>query len=322
MAGSFVLLGQVVGLAFACGLNLYATVAALGILSRFGLAELPSGLRGIEGGLVIGSAILLYLVEAVIDKVRHADSLWDAVHTFIRPPAAAFLAVAALWPHAIEVRIAGAGLAGLVALSAHGAKAGFRLALNTVPHRTISVATSFLEDILAVALAVVAMHRPAWAVIGAGGAILLVALVGHSLWRAFTLGLRALLARLRAIFRGPRWRDLDDLPRDLRDLVEPTPLGAAPPRAARAGITGLKGVGAYRSGWLVIANDQPTFVYRSLLGGKRCTLPTSPAVDVRSGVWADLVDVEADDARYTLFLLKDGPDTRLALPDLQPGAPS
>jgi len=316
--GSFILLGQVLGLAFACGLNLYATVAALGILSRLGLAELPSGLRGLEGGLVIATAAALYLVEAVIDKVRHADSLWDAVHTFIRPPAAAFLAVAALWPHGIDTKIAGAGLAGLVALSAHGAKAGLRLALNTEPRPALSMTVSFLEDALAVTLAVFALRQPTWAVIGAGGALGLVALAGHRLWRAFTLGLRALLARLRGFFLPARWRELDDLPRDLRELVEPTPLGAAPPRVARAGITGLKGVGAYRSGWLVVANGRPSFVYRSLLGGKQCPLPTSSAVHVRSGIWADFVQVAAEEGRYTLLLLKDGPDTELARSDLQP----
>lgn len=315
MAGPLVLFGQILGLAFACGLNLYATVAALGILSRLGLAELPAGLRGVEGLLVIITATALYLLEAVIDKIRHVDSVWDAIHTFIRPPAAAFLAVAALWPYGIDMKIAGAGLAGLVALGAHGAKAGFRLAVNTTPRRWLSILVSLLEDATAITLAVVALKRPEIAVAVAGGALLIVALMGH-LWRAFTLGLRALMARMRAIFSTRRWREVRHLPGDLRDLVDETPLGAAPPRAARAGITGLKGVGAYRSGWIVIANGRPAFVYRSLLGGKQTALPPG-RLEVEHGVWADFLQVSNDDARYTLFLLKDGPDPELAFSELR-----
>lgn len=313
-AGSLALIGQTVGLSFACGLNLYATVIVLGILARFDLvAGMPPALRGLGGILVLASALALFIVEAIVDKVRHVDSVWDAIHTFIRPSAAAMLAVAALWPYGIGIKAAGAVLAALVALGAHGAKAGLRVALHADPHPRLSITVSVIEDVVAITLTVAAMFWPVYALMGAGGAILLLLLFGHRFWRAFTLGMRALVARLRGMLGTSGWRHVDDLPRDLRKLIGPTPIGASPPRAARAGITGLKGVGAYRSGWLVSSDAGLAFVYRSLFGARTCALARSPSVQHENGLWADVVQVDASDAAYTLFMLKDGPTPDIAL---------
>ncbi|MEJ2218091.1 MAG: DUF4126 domain-containing protein [Gemmatimonadota bacterium] len=317
-AGSLVLIGQTVGLSFACGLNLYASVVVLGILARFHLvAGMPAGLQGLEGALVIASAAALYLAEAAIDKVRHADSLWDAVHTFIRPSAAAMLAIAALWPYGLWTKVAGAVLGALVALGVHGVKAGIRIALNTEPRPRLHFAVSVIEDIVAIVLTVAALLWPVYALAVAGGAVLVLLLFGRRFWRAFTLGMRALLARFRGILGTAGWRPVDELPRDVRGLIGPTPIGAAEPRTARAGVIGLRGVGAYRSGWLVISDDGLAFVYRSVLGARTRTLPRTASVQHQDGVWADVVQVEADDDAYTLFLLKDGPPTELALAHLK-----
>ncbi|MEJ2185004.1 MAG: DUF4126 domain-containing protein [Gemmatimonadota bacterium] len=321
-AGSLVLIGQTLGLSFACGLNLYATVVVLGILARFDLvAGMPAGLRGLGGILVIASAAALFIVEAVIDKVRHADSLWDAVHTFIRPSAAAMLAVAALWPYGLEVKAAGALLGALVALTTHGTKAGLRMVLHNNPRPRTSFAVSIVEDVLAITLTTAALLWPVYATAGAGGALLIILVFGHRFWRAFTLGLRALIARLRSMLGTSGWHPVEDLPRDVRGLIGPTPIGAAEPRAARVGITGLKGVGAYRSGWLVISDDALTFAYRSLLGARSCALPRSTSIEHEKGLWTDVVQVQADDVRYTLYLLKDGPGADLALAGLKDERP-
>ena len=92
ISGSIVLAGQLLGTAFACGLNLYATVALLGIAARVGLTSLPPGMTGLSNGVVIGSAAALYIIEFVIDRTPVADHVWEAVHTIIRPAAAALLA--------------------------------------------------------------------------------------------------------------------------------------------------------------------------------------------------------------------------------------
>src|SRR3954471_18739894 len=88
-------LGYVLGTSFASGLNLYATVAAAGLLQRFGLVQLPEPLHVLSSPLVVGVATALFVIEFVADKVPYVDSVWDAVHTFIRPPAAAFLSYSA-----------------------------------------------------------------------------------------------------------------------------------------------------------------------------------------------------------------------------------
>ena len=315
---STLLLGQVLGVSFACGLNLYLTVAALGILSRVGvLQSLPPGLQGLEGLIVIASAATLFLVESVIDKVRHADSLWDTVHTFIRPPAAALLAIGIMWGQAPGSAVTAAAIAFFTALAAHGTKAGVRLALNA-GMRTGRAWVSIGEDVLAVAFATMAFLDPATALIGTGVVLVLILLVGPRYWRAFRLGLRALTAWVRTLFSPARWREADELPRSIRTALPDVPLGTAPPRGTRAAIHGLRGTGAYRNGWLVITTDGPVFVYRTLLGSRRLDLPTPTHVRADRGVWTDMVEIEAgEDTQYRLYLLKDGPTLDAALPHLQ-----
>src|SRR5690349_7393934 len=88
-------LGLALGTGFSSGLNLYATVATLGVLERFGVIHLPGSLSALSNPWVMGTAMALYLVEFFADKIPYIDNVWDAIHTFIRPPAAALLAYSA-----------------------------------------------------------------------------------------------------------------------------------------------------------------------------------------------------------------------------------
>src|SRR5260370_22532115 len=97
-------LGLALGAGFSSGLNLYATVATLGLLQRFGVLHLPPGLQALAHPWVLGIAIALYLLEFLADKIPYVDTVWDAIHTFIRPPAAAILAYAAAGAAAREWR--------------------------------------------------------------------------------------------------------------------------------------------------------------------------------------------------------------------------
>ncbi len=310
------IVGQILGVSFASGLNLYLTVAALGLLSRLGVLDLPPGLHGLEGLIVIASAVLLYLVEAVIDKVRHADSLWDTVHTFIRPPAAALLAVGILWGAPASLVAPAAAGAFVVALLAHGTKAGIRLALNAAM-RGGRAWVSIGEDLMAVAFATLAFIDPATALVSTLTVLALTLLVGPRYWRAFRLGLRAMFAWVRALFAQARWRDVDELPRGVRKLLGATPLGTAPPRGARAAIDGAPGTGAYRNGWLITTEQGPVFVYLSLLGHRRVDLPATRSVEADPGFWADVLRVQADgDVSYRLYMLKDGPPVDETMPHL------
>ena len=153
-------LGLALGAGFSSGLNLYATVATLGLLQRYGVLQLPPALQVLSHPWVLGIAIALYLVEFLADKIPYFDTIWDAVHTFIRPPAAALLAYAAAAAAPAEWRWGAALLAGGVALASHGTKASARAAVNTSPEPFSNWILSFGEDVLAVWLTWMATAHP------------------------------------------------------------------------------------------------------------------------------------------------------------------
>lgn len=153
-------LGLVLGTGFSSGLNLYATAATLGLLEHFGVIHLPASLHVMAHPVFIALAIALYLLEFLADKVPYLDSVWDFLHTFIRPPAAALLAYTASGGIAPEWRWAAALLAGGVALTSHGTKASVRAAVNTTPEPFSNWALSLGEDVLAVWLSWLASAHP------------------------------------------------------------------------------------------------------------------------------------------------------------------
>lgn len=153
-------LSLVLGTGFSSGLNLYATVATLGLLQRFGVIHLPDKLQVLGHPVILGVAIGLYAVEFLADKIPYIDSVWQAVHTFIRPPAAALLAFTAAGSAAEPWRWAAALLAGSIALTSHGTKASARAAANLSPEPLSNWALSFGEDMLAVWLTWFATVHP------------------------------------------------------------------------------------------------------------------------------------------------------------------
>jgi len=153
-------LGFALGTSFASGLNLYATVAAAGIFQRLGLVHLPDTLQVLAHPIVLGVAVTLFIVEFIADKIPYVDSAWDALHTFIRPPAAAVLAYSAFGAVPEEYKLGAALLAGGVALTSHGAKATTRAAANTSPEPVSNWALSLVEDGLSVFLVWMAAEHP------------------------------------------------------------------------------------------------------------------------------------------------------------------
>lgn len=313
-------IAQLLGTAYACGLSLYGTIALLGLASRLDwFAGMPAGLRGLENGLVIGSAAALYIIEFVIDKIRHVDSVWDAIHTLVRPLTAALLTLLALSALPIEHRVAGAAAAGLTAFAAHATKAGFRVALNARPRQRLRVVVSLFENILAVGLVIAALTFPQLALAALAALGIGMLRVAPPLWRAALLGARATAARFRGFFGSPGWRNASGLPSNLRRLLAPQEVGSAPVVATRAALVGLRGAGAYRNGWLVLEHGEPAFLFRSRLRSRRMDLPRSGATNVREGLLTDMVDIETDSKPFTLFLLKDGPPASIALAEILRG---
>jgi len=187
-------LSLALGAGFSSGLNLYATVATLGLLQRFGVIHLPAQLEILAHPWVLGIAGALYLLEFFADKIPYVDTIWDLVHTFIRPPAAALLAFAAAGAAPPEWRWGAALLAGGVALASHGTKASARAAVNTSPEPFSNWVLSFGEDLLAVWLTWMATAHPV------ATTVIVAALIALSVFLLFYLFrfLRGALQRLLA----------------------------------------------------------------------------------------------------------------------------
>ena len=148
------------GAAWASGLNLYALVATLGLLGRFGGLSLPGELGVLTSPWVIGVAVGLYCVEFVADKVPWVDSVWDVVHTFVRVPAGAVIAATALGDFDRSVQVVAFLLGGGLALGSHGAKAAARAFLNLSPEPFTNIGASLVEDVLAVGAVLLAFFAP------------------------------------------------------------------------------------------------------------------------------------------------------------------
>ena len=181
-------LGFTLGTSFASGLNLYATVAAAGLLDRFGIIHLPPSLAVLSQPVVWGIALVLFVVEFFADKIPLVDTAWDTLHTFIRPPAAALLAYASFAQVPEPWKICAALLAGTVALTSHGAKATTRAAANTSPEPFSNWILSVLEDAMAVGLSWLAAAHP---ILTGAIVVVLVALSALLIWKLWGLFRRA-----------------------------------------------------------------------------------------------------------------------------------
>jgi hypothetical protein len=187
------LLALLAAIAFAAGLNVYATVAALGLLARFGHLPLPPSLQVLESWPVIAASTALFVVEFFADKVPAFDLIWSALHTFVRIPVAALLtfgATSQLTPaHQLLATLLGAA----IALAAHGGKTAVRAAVTPSPEPFSNITLSLSEDVLAIALTWLATRHPY-----AAGAIAL------CLVAVIVLMARIVIRALRALFHGAK----------------------------------------------------------------------------------------------------------------------
>jgi hypothetical protein len=151
-------------------------VLALGLAARFDWVELPASLDPLASGWVLAIATALYLLEFLADKIPWVDTVWDAVHTIVRPIGAALVAVAALGPASPEMELAAALLGGAIGASTHAAKAGTRLVVNASPEPASNVAVSLLEDGFVVGLVALLLTHP-WIGVGIALAALLLTLL-------------------------------------------------------------------------------------------------------------------------------------------------
>jgi Domain of unknown function (DUF4126) len=173
-------LGRTLGFSFAAGINLYATVAILGLASRYGWVSLPEQYRVFDNDLIIGVAITLYVIEFFADKIPWVDSIWDAIHTAIRPIGGAVIAIQTLGDASPGTETLVGLLGGTLAASTHFTKAGTRAVANVSPEPFSNWILSLAEDVFVVSLGFIALKYPLLATL-----IVLVALVLMAVFAAW-----------------------------------------------------------------------------------------------------------------------------------------
>ena len=178
-------------ISFAAGLNLYATVAALGLLALFGHLPIPPGLHPLTTWPVIVASVVLFAIEFFGDKIPAFDLLWNALQTFIRVPAAALLAFEATRQLSPEKQLLATLLGAAIALAAHGGKTAARAAVTPSPEPISNITLSVAEDALAITLTWLATRHPY--VAGALAAVLVIIVIILTRW---------VIRALKALFRG------------------------------------------------------------------------------------------------------------------------
>ena len=153
-------LGRTLGFSLAAGVNLYATVAILGLAARYGWVDLPAQFQVFNHDVVIGAAIVMYLIEFLADKIPYFDSLWDGIHTLIRPVGGALVAVGTLGDASPAVEGLVALLGGTIAAGSHLTKTSTRAAANASPEPFSNWALSIVEDVFVVGLGALALKYP------------------------------------------------------------------------------------------------------------------------------------------------------------------
>lgn len=183
-------------LAWASGLRLYLVVFGMGLAGYLGYVQLPDGLEVLKHPWVIGAAGFLLLMEFLADKIPYVDSIWDAVHTFIRIPAGALLAAGATGSDVTAWTVVAGLLGGTITAGTHFAKAGGRAMINTSPEPASNVGASLTEDALVVSGIWLALTHPLVFLLLLLLFILMLVWLIPKVWR----GIRAVVAR----FSGPR----------------------------------------------------------------------------------------------------------------------
>jgi hypothetical protein len=187
------ILAMLVGASFAAGLNVYATVATLGLLGQAGVVDLPSNLHLLQNWWIIAISAAMFAVEFVADKIPAFDLIWNALHTFVRVPVAALIAYNATSQLSPTAQMLSAALGGAIALVAHGSKTAVRAAVTPSPEPLSNVALSVGEDAAAIGLTWFATTHP---IIAASITIVLLVLA--------VLLVRTLWGAMKRLFRGAR----------------------------------------------------------------------------------------------------------------------
>ena len=192
-------LATAAGLGWASGVRLYAVVFFLGLLQFFGIYTLPTDLQSLANPWVMGASGFMFLVEFLADKIPGFDSVWDAAHTFIRIPAGALLAAAAVAGGDPSLGIAAGILGGTVAAGSHITKASARALINVSPEPFSNWAASFSEDAMSIGAVWMALVFPLLMLVFLIVFFVLATWLLPKIWR----GLKRVLSSIRQLIGHP-----------------------------------------------------------------------------------------------------------------------
>ena len=186
------------GTAWASGINLYAAIFMLGLMGTTGNVALPAQLEVVQDPLVMSVAGLMYCVEFFADKTPGVDTAWDTLHTFIRIPAGAILAMGAVGDTSAAMELTAFLVGGSVAAGTHATKAGSRVMINTSPEPFTNWTASISEDFLVIGGMWAALTHPEIFLVGLVIFVILMIWLLPKLWR----GIRQLINSIRNLFAG------------------------------------------------------------------------------------------------------------------------
>ncbi|MEW5821481.1 MAG: DUF4126 domain-containing protein, partial [Cyanobacteriota bacterium] len=210
---TFILLAKIFGISFTSGINLYATVALVGLAIRFNfITNLPDQLNILSNEYIIGTALTLYVCEFIADKIPAFDSVWDSIHTFIRPFAAAMLALMAAGDCPLYIQIIAVLVAGAVAATSHTAKSGIRLLVNTSPEPFSNSIVSIAEDIGVFVLITLILTHPIIAAIIVAILLLIIIWFGPKLLGFIKFTLKSIALRICSFMPNDKHINVEIIP--------------------------------------------------------------------------------------------------------------
>jgi hypothetical protein len=284
---------SLLGLPIASGINLYATILVLGLGQRFGwLQGLPEQLHILANPIVLGLAAVLYIIEFFADKIPYLDTLWDGLHTFIRPVGAAYLALQSAADYGPEAKLLAMLVGAALGLGSHATKAGARLLVNTSPEPLSNSLVSVAEDFGVVALLALMYTHP-WIALGILLTLIaLMAVITPLLFRMIRFLWGGFAGALGSWF-GPRTEAVADVPDWLSQKLDRSERSASPrlyPCYARK----IPGVPSFQPGYLLVLAGGLHFGFRTLFrsGLLRLAENPHPACSLQPRLVFDVIAVD------------------------------
>ena len=290
------------GLSFASGVNLYATILVVGLAQRYGFVDnLPGSLQALSSPWILGVAGFLYAVEFLADKFPFVATVWDAIHTLIRPLGGALIALAAAHEMSPLGQAAAMLIGGAVAFGTHSTKASFRMLANTAPEPVTHSAISVAEDIGVFGLAVLALTYP-WVALGVivvGVAVF--AYLAPTVWRTLRFLLSCPWGWLAAVL-GILPQQTREAPEWLKDQLVKGGFPTTDVRVYRAFARTNAGGPRYGIGFLALAGDDVLFACEGMFRNTLQRLGSAESLSIVDGAVCDTVVFQ--DGRTSLCLAK------------------